>query len=247
MTRKVTGSNLTLNSNSSNSKIKRRSGLVITQEEVAADENKQFVTLRELDKGAYFGEISLMTNMKVTATVFAAHFLTCGQIDKKKFLTIVNHSSELKKRLFHHIQEYKDPLFRTQIGILRNAFIFRNLNSETLLRISYLFKEQRHLRGKVLIRQREKCESIFFIKKGEVEVRFVYSEYDINRKVELGKVTKEELESQGLDKPQVFKFARINAGGYFNLSSALLNKFSLFEFSVCTPKADLLILSADDL
>ena len=69
--------------------------------------------MRELEKGSYFGEISLMTNMKVTATVFASHFLTCGQIDKRKFLNIVKHSAELKKRLLIHIQEYKDPLFRT--------------------------------------------------------------------------------------------------------------------------------------
>jgi CRP-like cAMP-binding protein len=57
-----------------------------------------------------------------------------------------------------------------------------------------LFKEQRHLKGKVLIRQREKSDNVFFIKKGEIEVKFVYSDYDINRKIELGKATLEELE-----------------------------------------------------
>ena len=47
--------------------------------------------------------------------------------------------------------------------------------------------------------------------------------------------------------PQTFEFARINEGGYFNLSSALLKKFSLFEFAVLSKKAELLILNSADL
>ncbi len=42
-------------------------------------------------------------------------------------------------------------------------------------------------------------------------------------------------------------FAKINAGGYFNLSSAMLKKFSMFEFVISSKKADMLILNAADL
>lgn len=119
------------------------------------------------------------------------------------------------------------------------------MNMETLQRISYLFKEQRHLRGKILIRKREKSPFIFFVKKGEVEVRFPYTEYDISVRIE--KNGEESVKKEGLNKEHNYFFAKINAGGYFNLSSSLLNKFSIFEFVVSSTKADLLLLSTEDL
>jgi hypothetical protein len=61
------------------------------------------------------------------------------------------------------------------------------------------------------------------------------------------KSSAEEVKAEGLDQEHNYFFAKINAGGYFNLSSSLLNKFSIFEFVVSSPKADLLLLSVEDL
>lgn len=47
--------------------------------------------------------------------------------------------------------------------------------------------------------------------------------------------------------PQRILFAKIEAGGYFNLSSALLKKFSLFEFRVHSDTANLYVLDGRDL
>lgn len=49
----------------------------------------------------------------------------------------------------------------------------------TLHKITFLFKEERHLRGTVLIRKRERTDKIFFVKKGNVEVRLPYTDYDV--------------------------------------------------------------------
>ncbi len=62
--------------------------------------------------------------------------------------------------------------------ILKNAFLFKKLNPNTLQKITYLFKQERHIKGTVLIRKRERADQIFFIKKGEVEVKFRYTNYD---------------------------------------------------------------------
>lgn len=76
----------------------------------------------------------------MTSTVYAMHYTTCGEIIERKFLQIVKHSAELKKRLLYKIKKYKDPIFRDYEVILKNAFIFKHLNKETILKISYLFK-----------------------------------------------------------------------------------------------------------
>ncbi len=109
-----------------------RRGNVFVPFEAAQPADQQFKNLRELGAGHYFGEISLLTNLRVTATVFASHYLTCAQIIDKKFLSIVRHSSDFKRNLMVSIGEYKDPIFRNYVEIIRNAFIFKQMNSETL-------------------------------------------------------------------------------------------------------------------
>lgn len=39
---------------------------------------KSYTILRELDKGKFFGEIALLTNLKTTASVYCLHYVTCG-------------------------------------------------------------------------------------------------------------------------------------------------------------------------
>lgn len=133
-------------------------------------------------------------------------------------------------------------MFSKFIEMLKNAFVFKHLGNATLQKISYLFKQERHLKGKVLIRKRERSDYIFFVLKGEVEVRFPYTAYDIEAaNASPGGNNFPDVEEN------IFEFARINEGGYFNLSSALLKKFSIFEFSVSSKRADLIILNAADL
>jgi hypothetical protein len=43
------------------------------------------------------------------------------------------------------------------------------------------------------------------------------------------------------------KFAKISKGGYFNLSNAILKKFSLFDFVVTSESAEIYLLNAADL
>eukprot|EP00347_Sterkiella_histriomuscorum_P014633 403360135 len=233
----------------------RRANVFVPKE--ISNEEKQFQILRELDEGKFFGEISLLTNLKVTSTVYAMHYLTCGQIIERKFLQIIKNSAELKNRLLHKIKKYKDPIFQEFNVILKNAFIFKHLNKATLQKISYLFKQERRMKGQVLIRKRERTDQIFFVKSGEVEVRFPFSVYDAQTTQTNFQPNQDSFEnpayadvSQHESKKledEVIYFAKINEGGYFNLSSALLKKFSLFEFVVSSKKCDLLILNASDL
>lgn len=101
--------------------------------------------------------------------------------------------------------------------------------------MAYLFKQERHLLGKVLIRKRERSDLIYFVLKGEIDVRFPHTQYDLDAETQHmndDEKARHAEEHQGEDNIEAndFLFARIKEGGYFNLSSALLKKFSIFEF-----------------
>jgi CRP-like cAMP-binding protein len=85
------------------------------------------------------------------------------------------------------------------------------------------------LKNRIIIRKRERSDLIYFVKKGEIKVVFPT-----------------EMEDQPEQSTQIL-FTTINKGGYFNLSNAILKKFSLFEFIVASESAELYILNAADL
>jgi hypothetical protein len=136
--------------------------------------------------------------------------------------------------------------------VLRNAYIFKTLNVKTMRKIGYLFKEEHHLKGSVVIRKRERSNLIFFIKKGTVEIRFPVTIPEPEEGEEPTEPIPDEVKDPlmklgGEGKEDYYLFSNINSGGYFNLSSALLEKFSLFEFVVSSETADFFILNAADL
>jgi len=61
----------------------------------------------------------------------------------------------MRQRLLNNIKSYNDLMFDSLREMLRNAFVFKHLDSKTLEKISYLFRQERHLKGNVLIRKRE--------------------------------------------------------------------------------------------
>ncbi|CDW87544.1 voltage-gated ion channel superfamily [Stylonychia lemnae] len=223
----------------------RRSNVFIPQD----NEDDAYSFLREIGQNNYFGEISLLTNLKITASVYAIDQMTCGEIEQRKFLQIISHSSDFKKKLMNRIKQYQDPLFKEFEYILRNAFIFKHLSNDTLNKISHLFHQESRMSGQTLIRKRERHDLIYFIRKGEVEVRFPYSMYDAALSTNMYHqfINTIDTNKDAQIQDENIYFGRINEGGYFNLSSALLKKFSLFEFIVSSKKVDLLILNAADL
>jgi CRP-like cAMP-binding protein len=133
----------------------------------------------------------------------------------------------LKKRLLECIETYNDRGFKTMVAMLQNTLLFRDFKRKTLRSISYLFKSERHTKGRIILRKRERSDFSFFVKSGEIDI-IVRSDIKGNEECNM-------------------HFMKINKGGYFNLSNSILKKFSLFDFEVSSDSAELLILNAADL
>jgi len=69
---------------------------------------KPYVTINELSKGGYFGEIALMTKLKRTCSVFAINNIVVGVVSKNDFIKLTETSTDFRHRVFNKIASYKD-------------------------------------------------------------------------------------------------------------------------------------------
>jgi len=68
------------------------------------DQEEKIVNV--LQAGSYFGEISLITNLKTTATVRAVESCTLGSINKKTLEVLKEEYPSLHIKLFYHLSFY---------------------------------------------------------------------------------------------------------------------------------------------
>ena len=53
-------------------------------------QNKRYKIINELEKGDYFGEISLITNLPITASIHTINMTICGVLTKENFMEFLN-------------------------------------------------------------------------------------------------------------------------------------------------------------
>jgi signal-transduction protein with cAMP-binding, CBS, and nucleotidyltransferase domain len=88
--------------------------------------------LADLDTGKFFGEISLLTNLYATASVYCMNDVTCGQINEKAFHELMKKSPLIKKRFLEHLESYYDKYFTSLIAMLKNTILFKDLKRKVL-------------------------------------------------------------------------------------------------------------------
>ena len=94
----------------------------VKQEDFGEDLNIKLKWLRDLHKGDYFGEISLLTNLRRTTSIFSSKDmnLTCGKIHTDDFMNLLTENPELKNHLKSHIDKYSDKNFKFLWLMLKN-------------------------------------------------------------------------------------------------------------------------------
>jgi len=75
-------------------------------------ESKNYTIINELGEGKYFGEISLLTNLPITATIHWISDVICGHLSKEAFLRFVDDFPEWKSQL-SDTTKYNDFFFQS--------------------------------------------------------------------------------------------------------------------------------------
>ena len=123
-----------------------------------------------MKEGSYFGEISMMTNLRRTSSVYTVSNCFFGVIDKDTFKGIVNANMDIKYSLQNKINSYKDEGYQQNIIMIKNVPQFRLLSSKCIRKIVNKLHPIKYISNQKILQTGEYCDKVYFIKKGKVSV-----------------------------------------------------------------------------
>ena len=144
----------------------------------------EYMEITTLGEGDIFGEIALQNSSKKrTATIITTENCVFGT---------------LTKNLYNFcLRSTQDKLRNNLIQFFLNGPIFKGVN-QTIFESKYYnwFIKRKYKNKKVLFRQGEKRERIFFIIKGEVELNTKMSFPEINKLIEYNKIDSNDIQAR---------------------------------------------------
>jgi len=80
-----------------------------------------FRIINELTEGDYFGEISMVTNLRRTCSVYTVSNGYFAVIEKSRFLELANANVDFKHKLYNKINTYNDENFKATTTMIKNV------------------------------------------------------------------------------------------------------------------------------
>ncbi|CAI2365644.1 unnamed protein product [Moneuplotes crassus] len=175
------------------------------------DDSKNYTVLNELEAGTYFGEISALNNLPITASVHTAGDTICARMHKSNFIRFLENHGDSNSKIKEQMFKYQDPLFRTLHKMIVKVPILKTLKHSCVRRILLRLTRIQAKEEKALINLKEICDKIYFIYSGEVLISTIDPETGAR-----------------------IPFVVLREGSCFNFFTCILSNYSLFEFSACT-------------
>ena len=110
----------------------------------------------QLSDGDSFGEYALLNNQPRIASVQCINDTHLAVLSKESYMAILGRIENKR------IEEL--------VKFLRKFNIFKNWSRNTVVKISYFFKEREYTRKGVVFREGDPAEEVFFVKEGEIEI-----------------------------------------------------------------------------
>ncbi|MFS8159902.1 MAG: cyclic nucleotide-binding domain-containing protein [Candidatus Roizmanbacteria bacterium] len=143
-------------------------------------ESIQEKMINTLTKGNYFGEISMLTEMKRTATVRAREYCTLACISKEDFTKTYEEFPQIYLNFKGRIKEYTDPDFNYRRQMLKTIPYFRNLDDDTLQELIYLMRQSKYDPNTLIIKRGDVTDNIYMLKEGVVEIEVPFQGENIH-------------------------------------------------------------------
>ena len=135
-------------------------GLIKRDQELSAKYMKDKLSLmkfeRKIDPYETIGEVSMtLTQMRMTS-VLAYTDVHIFYLDQKSYEKVFYAQLELIQEKLNFFKDY-----------------FRDINFETFKRMCFLFTEKKFKLGEIIYREGEDSDNLYFIKSGEVQVKYL--------------------------------------------------------------------------
>ncbi|CAI2367321.1 unnamed protein product [Moneuplotes crassus] len=186
------------------------------------DEAKNYTSLNELKAGAYFGEISCLYSIPITASICSISSTICARMKKEDFVQFLNTHMKCKIKIKKNLA-YRDPYFKTLHKIVSYIPSLKAIPEATIQTICFRLSRVRMMEKKRIIRYLEICRNTYFVFSGEVKVNVI---------------TQDNFER--------IPFLVLKAGSCFNFYNSILGYTCLFEF-IAETHCSLLCLKSEDL
>ena len=163
-----------------------------------------------MESGDIFGEISLITKLRRTASVFSSSKVTTGFVPKKKFKKVLDDNHELRYEMKKYMHSYNDKMSKFLRTMIKNVPAFRTVSIMSIKEIAYSLRNLTAPSNECILRKGEISKKCFFVKEGSIDVM-------VRQKDET--------------KPP-YLMARLSRGACFNFTSSFMERPSLFDFVV---------------
>jgi len=194
--------------------------------------------LKTLSQGDSFGEIGLQKvgSRARTATIVCQEETLVGT------LTFDDYQATLAKL---YERQYND-----KINLFERIDAFSHWRRNHISSLFFQLEEVKFQRKKIIIRQGEVSNYIYFIKAGEIELHKIIApspEVDVAETMNTldDWETLKRNQSSKSKKPELIKLGKITPGDYFGVSSALEKISSLFTATVSSDEVTLLRITRD--
>jgi len=133
-------------------------------EVVTRTQDQEEITLANLDKGDFFGEIGPLSGQPRTATVTAKDRTVVLELPKDLFLEMLRRSPKIKQKID---QKYIERSLQTH---LRQIKLFASLPEEVLNELADSVELKSFKKGEVIIKEGDEGDCLYLVRSGFVKV-----------------------------------------------------------------------------
>ena len=136
---------------------------------VTCQNHEEVEVFNDLEKGNYFGEISILHDCLISATVKTINYCTFAKISKEFFLTLCKCFLGSMKNLTY---KYDDPFIKFKMSMLERVDYFNEIiDNENLLNdLQFHMVEENFEEDIMIISNGDTCEKLYFIAEGKVQI-----------------------------------------------------------------------------
>lgn len=137
---------------------------------ITDEQGKEYVAVRLLTEGDYFGEIAMIYKCRRTATVVSRNYNTMARITYDRYREVTNEYPEFQRLLKDHLYKYNDKKKEFLQSLVKRVYYFsQDLDQETLHDLMHKMVPKKYDAGHVIIKEATVAGSMFFVVSGVVE------------------------------------------------------------------------------